>query len=86
MATEHLKWVVETEKSSGRTLLCKGGYNLQKRKTDKAYNYRPISLLCSIYKVYMILIRARIQAEIETEVTKTQYGFRPANSTAHAIL
>ena len=54
-------------------------------ETDKACNYRPISLLGSIYKVYMILIRARIQAELETEVTETQYGFRPAKSTAHAI-
>ena len=57
----------------------------KKGETDKACNYRQIPLLGSIYKVYMILIRARIRAEIETEVTKTQYGFRPAKSTAHAF-
>ena len=54
-------------------------------ETDKASNYRPIFLLSSFYKIYMIMIRARIQAEVEKEVSKTQYGFRPAKSTAHAI-
>ena len=54
-------------------------------ETDKACNHRPISLLGSIHKLYMILIRSRIQAEVETEVTNTQYGFRPAKSTTHAI-
>ena len=28
----------------------------------------------------MILIRSRIQAEVEAEVTNTQYGFRPAKA------
>ena len=32
--------------------------------------------------IYIIRLK---QAEVETEVTKTQYGFRPAKSTAHAI-
>ena len=31
------------------------------------------------------MIRTRIQAEVEKEVSKTQYRFRPAKSTAHAI-
>ena len=57
----------------------------KKGDTDKVCNYRPISLLGSIYKLYMILIRARIQAEVEKEVSATQYGFRPAKSTAHVI-
>ena len=57
----------------------------KKGDTDKAGNYRPISLLSSFYKVYMTLIRERIQAGIEQLVSKTQYGFRPAKSTSHAI-
>ena len=57
----------------------------KKGETDKASNYRPISLLSSFYKIYMIMIRSRIQAEAEKEVSKTQYGFRPAKSTTHAI-
>ena len=56
-----------------------------KGDTEKKRNYRPISVLGSIYKLYMILIRTRIQAEVEKEVSSTQYGFRPAKSTAHAI-
>ena len=57
----------------------------KKGETDKASNYRPISLLSSFYKIYMMLIRERIQTGIEAFVTKTQYGFRPARSTSHAI-
>ena len=34
----------------------------KKGETDEACNYRPISLLGSIYNLYMIMIRARIQA------------------------
>ena len=33
----------------------------------------------------MILIRVRIQKALETHVCTTQYGFRPAKSTSHAI-
>ena len=57
----------------------------KKGDTENAANYRPISFLSSFYKLYMIMIRERIQAEVEEMVTKTQYGFRPAKSTAHAI-
>jgi hypothetical protein len=57
----------------------------KKGDTDLAENYRPISLLNSFYKVYMILIRIRIEAAVEERITKTQYGFRQSRSTAHAI-
>ena len=57
----------------------------KKGETCKAENYRPISLLGGFYKIYMILIRTRIQAEVEDIVSQAQYGFRPAKSTAHAI-
>ena len=33
----------------------------------------------------MILIRQRLQAVLETSLSKTQYGFRPSRSTSHAI-
>ena len=57
----------------------------KKGETNKASNDRPISLLSSFYKVYMIMIRARLQAEVEKQISQMQYEFRPAKSTAHAI-
>ena len=50
----------------------------KKGDTDEPSNYRPISLLNSLYKIYMILIRQRLQAVLETSLSKTQYGFRPS--------
>ena len=57
----------------------------KKGETDNAANYRPISLLSSCYKVYKMLIRVRMQEALEETKCKTQYGFRPKRSTAHAI-
>ena len=57
----------------------------KKGETDTAANYRPISLLSSLYRVYVILIRERIQSHIDKLVTDIQFSFRPAKSTAHAI-
>ena len=56
-----------------------------KGDTDNAANYRPISLLSSLYKVYMIMIRQRMQNAINDALSNTQYGFRPQRSTSHAI-
>ena len=44
----------------------------KKGNTDEAGNYRPISLLSSFYKIYMTLIRARIQPITEPLVSITQ--------------
>lgn len=57
----------------------------KKGPTDEAENYRPISLLSSIYKIYMILIRVRIQKALEKHICTTQYGFRQNKSTSHAL-
>ena len=51
---------------------------------DEAANYRPILLLNSIYKIYVTLIRIRVQTAVESKISPTQYGFRPNRSTAHA--
>ena len=48
-------------------------------------NYRPISLLNAIYKLYAKIIRSRIAEVIDEFITETQYGFRKARSTAQAI-
>ena len=57
----------------------------KKGDTDVASNYRPVSLLNSFYKIYMVMIRARMQSATETLLSKTQYGFRPNRSTSHAM-
>ena len=57
----------------------------KKGDTDLPENYRPISLLTTIYKIYMIMIRKRLQVVLEDHLCETQYGFRPSRSTSHAI-
>ena len=44
-------------------------------------SYRPISLLCILYKLYESLIMARIYPRVEEQLTKDQAGFRPGQST-----
>ena len=56
----------------------------KKGDVDNPSNYRPISLLSALYKVYVSLVRARIQKAVELKVSPTQYGFRPSRSSAHA--
>ena len=57
----------------------------KKGDTDDPANYRPISLLNSFYKLYMILLRQRLQVVFQDTLTQTQYGFRPSRSTSHAL-
>lgn len=48
-------------------------------------NYRPISLLNSIYKLYAAILQKRLAAGIDGDLQDTQYGFRPARSTATPV-
>ena len=51
-------------------------------------NYRPISLLSSLPKVFERIIHSQI-LEYCTEnklITEYQYGFHPRHSTEHAVL
>jgi hypothetical protein len=48
-------------------------------------NYRPISLLDAVYKLYAKLILNRIQQQVDKRLRKTQYGFRTARSTSDPI-
>ena len=75
-----------TQKSAPEELfLARVAPIFKKGDTDVASNYRPISLLNSMYKLYMILIRSRMQEPIEQHLAKIQHGFRPNRSTSHAI-
>ena len=45
-------------------------------------NYRPISLLNAIYKVYAGVLKARLELGIDHKLSKLQFGFRRGKSTA----
>ena len=53
-------------------------------KSDLA-NYRPISLLNCIYKIYAAMIQKRLADGLEVHMQATQYGFRTKRGTADAI-
>ena len=48
-------------------------------------NYRPISLLNTLNKLFAAMLKIRIEAGIERELPKTFYGFRKGKSTTEAI-
>jgi len=57
----------------------------KKGNVEDPGNYRPISLLQSLYKIYATMIQMRLAANIEEKIWKTQYGFRAKHSTAEAL-
>ncbi len=57
----------------------------KKGDTGKYENYRPISLLNSIYKIYTGIIQKRLAKTLDKHLQKTQFGFRKDKSTADAI-
>ena len=61
--------------------LLKPGKDPTQRKS-----YRPISLLCILYKLYERMILARIAPTVEKEITPDQAGFRPGRSTCGQLL
>ena len=56
----------------------------KKGDIDDPSNYRPISLLNSTYKIFVSLVRTRIQKAVGSKLSETQFGFRPNRSTSHA--
>lgn len=48
-------------------------------------NYRPISLLPTMYKLFAMCLEKRIEVDIEKHQTKEQAGFRPGFSTIDHI-
>ena len=53
-----------------------------------ANNYRPISLLSNFNKIFEKLMCKRMESFIEASniLSSSQYGFRKAHSTQHAVL
>merc|ERR1712086_1143776 len=57
----------------------------KKGDTGKFANYRPISLLNSMYKIYTGIIQKRLAKTLDKHLSKTQFGFRKDKSTADAV-
>ena len=49
-------------------------------------SYRPISLLCILYKLYERMIMARMSPTVEQQLSPDQAGFRPGRSCCSQIL
>ena len=57
----------------------------KKGNTSDMANYRPISLLNTLYKIFASIIQNGLASGIDKHMLNTQYGFRKARSTQHAI-
>ena len=57
----------------------------KKGNVEDPSNYRPISLLQALYKLYAALIKNRLADKLEEKIWKTQYGFRKAKSTEQPL-
>ncbi|KAJ8358355.1 hypothetical protein AAFF_G00013300 [Aldrovandia affinis] len=49
-------------------------------------SYRPISLLCTTYKLFERLLLSRLSPQIDAELIKDQAGFRPGKSCTGQLL
>ena len=71
---------IEEEDLKARVVLI-----FKKGDSNKFENYRPISLLNTLYKIFAAILQRRISKTLDRHSQKTQYGFRKNGSTADAI-
>ena len=57
----------------------------KKGNVEDPANYRPISLLNTLYKIYASILQKRLANGIEDRIWETQYGFRKKKSTAQPL-
>ena len=57
----------------------------KKGNTQDIANYRPISLLTCMYKIFTSILQTRIAAVLDPHLSDTQYGFRRARSTQQPL-
>ena len=60
-------------------------YIFKKGLITKPENYRPISLVNTMYKIYASLLQRRIAKGLDTRIRKTQFGYRKKHSSNQAI-
>ena len=56
------------------------------KKPDDPNNYRPISLLCCLYKLLERIILTRLTPILEEHLLHEQAGFRPGRGTEEQVL
>ena len=56
----------------------------KKGNTEDLNNYRPISLLNTLYKILAMIIKNRLERGMEVHLQRTQFGFRKNKGTAEA--
>ena len=83
---KHTEFMVETQGTTAIADTRQGNQPLQKKgdPADPA-NYRPISLLNSQYKLYVIVLSERMNNVLPYILGPSQYGFRAGHSTADPI-
>ena len=57
----------------------------KKGDMEKPENYRPLSLLNTLFKTLAAIMKARIEEEVEDQLGETQFGFRAKKGTNQAI-
>lgn len=85
LVTDTLNHWWTTEKLDTDTLIAKVVLIHKKDSKEDFNNYRPISLLNTLYKILAIIIQNRISDGLDVHLQATQYGFRKKRGTADAL-
>ena len=85
MVTELMNEWWKNEKLEDEVLQARVVHIYKKGNTSDMANYRPISLLNSLYKIFACIIQKRVSDGIDVHMQRTEYGFRKAKSTQQAI-
>lgn len=57
----------------------------KKGSTSDPSNYRPISLLNAVYKIYAAILQRRLEVVLDQHLQRSQYGFRKGRSTTQPL-
>ena len=57
-----------------------------KKPVEDSKSYRPISLLCVLYKIFEKLIHIHVEPIINRQLSREQTGFRHGRSTVHQVV